>query len=210
MPAADCTASLTTAPQAADGDIARAEVRLPIPFAEALSGLSDLEALYRLNPHLEVISWRPVAGGFRLVARNELNERQVDSTARVAREEGDQSLRLHLAWSSGLRQATEMSLTADGDGVRLAVIDHYPRVDDPADPRVLEVDRSLVPWVAAMRRHWLARQRWGWVPGWRWWNERLLPGLSPRARRMVRLLVWISLIEFTVFLVVVVAWRALG
>ncbi len=89
--------------------------------------------------------------------------------------------------------------------------DHYPRIEDPQDPRLAEVDRTLVPWVAAIRRHLLARQRWGWLPLifplWRWWNERFLLHMAPRQRRIVRLLVWISVLEFLVFLGVVVVLR---
>jgi len=64
------------------------------------------------------------------------------------------------------------------------------------------VDRSLIPWVNAIRRHLLDRKRWGWLPGWRWWHEGFMAGMAPRQRRIVRMIIWISVLEFVVFLFV--------
>jgi hypothetical protein len=64
------------------------------------------------------------------------------------------------------------------------------------------VDRSLVPWLAAIRGHIAGLARYGWLPGYRWWAGRFMPGMPPRQRRMVRMIVWISLLEFVVFLFV--------
>jgi hypothetical protein len=86
--------------------------------------------------------------------------------------------------------------------------EHYPRIADADDPRVAEVDKSLVPWVTAIRSHMLARRRWGWLPGWRWWAESFMLAMPPRQRRIVRLLVWTTVLEFLVFLGVVLVWRA--
>ena len=108
-----------------------------------------------------------------------------------------------LGYGSGLKQATTLTVEGgDGHGCRLVVTEHYPVIENAQDPRVAEVDRSLIPWVKAIRRHLLGRQRWGWLPGWRWWHERFLPGMAPRQRRIVRMIVWISVLEFVVFLFV--------
>ena len=72
-----------------------------------------------------------------------------------------------------------------------------------AHPRVAEVDRSLVPLVDALRRHLLGRRRWGWLPGWRWWHEDFLGRMVPQQRRIVRMIVWVSALEFAAFLFVV-------
>jgi len=63
-------------------------------------------------------------------------------------------------------------------------------------------------WVDAIRRHLPGRQRWGWLPGWRWWQEQFLPGMPPRQRRIVRMIVWVGVLEFVVFLFVAAIFRA--
>lgn len=216
MSAPDSAASVS-----AEGDSARVETWLPLSPDELQAFFSDLEFVYRLNPHLDVREWHATPDGFRLVAINELNGRCLDSEVRVERgastvhaaaaeETGGAALSLTLHWSSGLRRASEFRGMSDGDGVRLTVIDRYPRVEDASDPRLVDVDRTLLPWIAAIRRHVLARRRWAWLPGWRWWHERLMPGMAPRSRRIVRLLVWISLLELLVFLVAVLILRLLN
>lgn len=189
------------------GDTARAETTLPLAPAELQAFLGDCERLFRLNPLYAIESWEQEAAGFRFTAHNESNDRRIETTTRVERSDG--TLLLHYA--SGLKQATRFDLEPASTGVRLIVTEHYPRIEDPQDPRVAEVDKSLVPWVAALRRHLLARRRWGRLPLlfslWRWWHERFMPGMPPRQRRIVRLLVWTTALEFVVFLGLILALR---
>ena len=201
MPAADRAAPV------AEGDSARAETTLPLPAAEVTAFVRDVERLWRLNPHLDIRDWQPREDGFDCAAHDELGGRDVALAAAVEGGGG----RLTVRYAGGLRQATEILIEPVADGARLVITDHYPRIEDPQDPRLAEVDRTLVPWVAAIRRHLLARTRWGRLPLisplWRWWNEHFLLHMAPRSRRIVRLLVWISLLEFLVFLGAVVVLR---
>lgn len=210
MPAADRATPLAgDAPQEAPsggtptGDSARAETTLPLPVADVAGFVRDLERLWRLNPHLDIRDWQPRADGFACAAHDELGDREAALAATVGSGDG----RLIVRYASGLRQATEILVEPVADGARLVITDHYPRIDDPQDPRLVEVDRTLVSWVAAIRRHLLARRRWGWLPGWRWWNEHFMLRMTPRSRRIVRLLVWISVLEFAVFLGAVAVLR---
>jgi hypothetical protein len=205
VPAADRAAPLEKvgAGETPTGDSARAETTLPLPVAELADFVRDVERLWRLNPHLDIRNWQPREDGFACAARDELADRDVTVAATV--EVGDGRLMLHYA--DGLRQATGILVEPVADGARLVITDHYPRIDDPQDPRLVEVDRTLVPWVAAIRRHLLARRGWGWLPGWLWWNEHFMLRMAPRSRRIVRLLVWISVLEFAVFLGAVAVLR---
>lgn len=188
---------------AADGDSATAETTLPLSVAAVREFLSDIPRLVRLNPQLAIERWVPAEWGFRFAGRNESNERSFDLGVRVDRSDD----RLELHYDAGLKQMTQFVAEPVGTGTRLVVTEHYPRIGDPQDPRVAEVDKSLVPWVGALRRHLLARRRWGWLPGWQWWTERFMLSMVPRSRRIVRLLVWTSLVEFAVFLGLVVVLR---
>ena len=197
MPAADRDAPL-------EEDVARAETALPLPPEAARDFLSGIERLFRLNPHLEIERWEALPNGFFLAALNETNGRRIETAAHVEIGRDEIAVR----YASGLKRSTELRVGPAEGGARLVVTERYPRIEDSEDPRVAEVDRSLVPWVAAIRRHLIARARWGWIPGWRGWNERFMPSMAPRQRRIVRLLVWITALEFAVFLALVLALRA--
>ncbi len=191
------------------GDTATAETSFPLTPAGLFEFLSDIERLIRLNPQLAILRWLPTEWGFRFAGHNESNDRAFDLAAVVDIAPDERSITLR--YDAGLKQATTFDIEPAIGGSRLIVTDHYPRIEDPADPRVADVDKSLVPWVAALRRHLLARQRWGWLPlifpVWRWWAERFMLAMPPRQRRIVRLLVWTTALEFLVFLGVVVVLR---
>jgi hypothetical protein len=183
-----------------DGDSARAETELPVAPGVLLTFLADTRRLFHLNPHLEIERWESWSQGFFLAIRNELNDQRLATS--VSREATPRGWLFNYA--AGLKRATDIQVLPTTAGSRLIVTDYYPRIEDPEDPRVAGVDPSLVPWVAAVRRHLLARQRWGWLPGWRGWHERLMPGMTPRQRRIARLIVWTSLLEFVLFIGLVV------
>jgi hypothetical protein len=185
------------------GDEARASIELPLSPAELRTFLANTELVLRLNPHREIEQWQPLPDGFRFTVLNELNGQRLSTAVRLA----DTATSRVLEYADGLKQATRFTIEAAPAGTRLTVTEHYPRIDDPNDPRVAEVDRSLVPWVAALRRHLLARRRWAWIPGWQWWHERFMPGMPPRQRRITRLILWVSLVEFIIFLGLIIVLR---
>jgi hypothetical protein len=185
----------------AQEDRVRAETQVPIGADALFEFIVDIERLLRLNPHLDIASWQRLPDGMRFAALNETTGRRIETAVRVETARSLRTIVLHYA--DGLKQATTLTVEdGDDDGCRLIVTEHYPLIADAQDPRVADVDRSLIPWVAAIRRHLLARKRWGWLPGWRWWHEKFLPGMPPRQRRIVRMLVWVSVLEFVVFLFV--------
>ena len=191
----DATSGTDTAKE----DCARAETSVPVDADAVFEFIADIQRLFRLNPHLEIDSWQRLPEGMRFAALNEMTGRRIDTVVRVETTRSTRSI--VLSYAAGLKQVTTLTVQdGDGHGCRLVVIEHYPAIEDAQDPRVAEVDRSLIPWVNAIRRHLLGRRRWGWLPGWRWWHEQFLPGLAPRQRRIVRMIVWISVLEFVVFL----------
>lgn len=182
-------------------DLARAETSIPISADAVFEFVSDIERLLRLNPHLEMDSWQRMPDGMRFAALNDTTGRRIETVVRV--ETASEKRTIVLRYADGLKQATTLMVEdVGGHGCRLVVIEHYPAIADAQDARVAEVDRSLTPWVDAIRRHLLERKRWGWLPGWGWWHEDILAGMAPRQRRIVRMIVWVSVLEFVVFLLV--------
>lgn len=58
-----------------------------------------------------------------------------------------------LADANGLKASTELLIEACGEGSSLTIVDRYHPVTNADDERLVEVDRSLVPWLAAIRGH---------------------------------------------------------
>ncbi len=195
------TSDATSGTDTAQEDRAHAETPVPISADAVFEFIADIERLLRLNPYLEIDTWQRMPDGMRFAALNETTGRRIETVVRVETTHATRSI--VLSYAGGLKQATRLTVQDDdGHGCRLVVTEHYPAIEDAQDPRVAEVDRSLIPWVNAIRRHLLGRRRWGWLPGWRWWHEQFLPGMAPRQRRIVRMIVWISVLEFVVFLLV--------
>lgn len=190
-----------TGTNSAQEDLARAETQVPIDADAMFEFVSDIERLLRLNPHLDIEAWQRIPGGMRLAAQNETTGRRIETAVRVETTPATRSI--ILGYADGLKRATTLAVEiGDGHGCRLVVTEHYPIIEDAQDPRVAEVDRSLIPWVNAIRRHLLDRKRWGWLPGYDWWAARFMLGMPPRQRRIVRMIIWVSLLEFIAFVFV--------
>ncbi len=185
----------------APGNAAWAKADMPLPAQDSLIFLSDIERLFRLNPHLDISDWFEEADlprRFRFRASNETNGCSYEVTIVV--ESGCEGLTL--SYDSGLKATTEFRIGPAEGGSSLTITDCYHPVDEQSDERFKEVDRSLVPWLAAIRGHISGLNRYCWLPGYRWWTGHFMLGMPPRQRRIVRMILWVSLLEFVVFLFV--------
>jgi hypothetical protein len=192
---------------------------LPLPSGEVYAFTQKLERLYRLNPHLEIKSWQEEAPGkiasgkqFRIETLNEmngLNQRMVLSVKDV-----QPGVTFSLNYDSGLKQATIFTVQVLSPGsARLVVKELYPAEMSAAErgKRLNEVDRSLVPWGAAIHSYCIRRTRWGWLPFYSWFQDKFWLGMVPRQRRIARLIIWTTALEFVIFLFVfVIYWLELG
>lgn len=188
---------------AASQNAAWVDIDLPQPAQEIAEYVRDVGRLLRLNPYLEVRRFATVPGGFELDAVNEMNGLAV-SQRLTFRETGPWAFALD--YSSGLKQATEVEVEPQGAGARLRIRETYRPPADDAE--LAQVDRSLTPWGESVRRHFLGLARWGRIPLYRWWRERAWLAMKPRERRIVRLLAWITALEFAFFLLVLAVFVA--
>jgi len=192
-----------------------AKVEIPVPAQQLLAFVSNLERLFRLNPHLEIEAWHQQsdqadAPVYQLNAVNQTNACRVEVSIRAVPVGGVAS-GFDLVYDRGLKRLTELRVETLGDGSLLTITEHYHPVADESDQRLNEVDRSLVHWLAAIRSHLRGSARFGGLPGYRWWTERVMLGMAPRQRRIVRMIVWVSVLEFVVFvLVALIFWAESG
>lgn len=189
-------------------DAAWVKLAVPLPVAALNEFVLDVERLLRINPCIEFDSLtRSADGAWCLQGRNESNEQAIATTFRVLADPDQRGLAL--LYDGGLKRETRLAIETGPDGAVLTITEVYdtPAADE-RERRLPEVDRSLMPWAAALRRHLVSRRRWGGWPGYRWLVERFWLGMPPRQRRVTRLIIWTTLLEFVVFLAVMAIYVA--
>ncbi len=191
----------------AEENAAWVDIELPQAPETVIAYLRDFGRLLRLNPYLVIRSLEalpdPQDAGlrYRLDALNEMNGLAVSCglTFQALEENG-----FRLCYDSGLKLATEVRAAARGAGTLLTLRENYRQPEN--DAALAEVDRSLTAWGVSIRRHFLGRARWGHWRLYRWWRERVWLTMTPRERRVTRLIAWATLIEFVVFLAAVLVY----
>jgi len=187
-----------------------ASLEIPLPMRSLFDFLSNTERLFRLNPHLEIEAWQRIpdqAGArvYRLSALNETNGCRSEVSIRAEPLGETSGYILH--YDGGLKRSTELRIAPAVGGSLLTITDHYHPVSSDSDQRLHEVDRSLISWAGAIRRHLKGQVRFGGFPGYLWWTEGFMLGMTPRQRRIVRMITWVSVLEFVVFvLVALIFW----
>lgn len=204
-------------PQAEADNAAWVTLELPVSRDAVWAFVGDLGRLLRLNPFLDIESWDgppgPVAGGnrYRLRALNEMNGIRYDVSLTV--DGVDPELGYRASYDRGLKRALEVSISPDGKhGTLLSLREHYHTPpEDEREARLAEIDRSLTPWGASVRRHLIRLRRWGWLPGYERFMNGFWLSMSPRQRRISRLIGWVTVAEFVVFLfLVAIFWSEAG
>jgi hypothetical protein len=200
-------------------DAALISVELPLSQRDVYAFIQQTELLFRLNPYLAVQSWQEDSPGrifpgkkIHLDALNEMNGMQQTMTLSVTDVQPEISYTLN--YDTGLKQSTVFTVESiTPDSCRLSVKERYPSDIGEAEreARLNEVDKSLVPWGAAIHGYFKRRKRWGWLPFYNRFQDSFWFGMVPRHRRIARLLIWITVLEFVVFLFVfVIYWLELA
>lgn len=192
-------------------DAAWVAIDTPLTVSRLFEFAANTERLFRLNPYLEVQHWENDPSGLaeasrlRLKYLNEMNGVARELTLTVS--EFEPGVGYTLNYSEGLKRATEIRVEPGDNGATLLLKDCYDAVpENPEDARaahLAEVDRSLIHWGMAIRQHILGMARWGWLPLYGAWRERFWLGMPPRSRRISRMLIWVTALEFVGFLCVV-------
>ncbi|MHB0984961.1 MAG: hypothetical protein ACYC05_05120 [Sulfuricella sp.] len=182
-------------------DTAWVTIEIPVPPCKVFGFLQNTERLFRLNPYLDIRQWEehPSAKRFHLHALNEMNGVAYDLF--VTLEDVRPDTGFLLSYDKGLKKSMEITLqpgAATGSIVTLRDRYHTPAGED----QLKEVDRSLIPWANSIRQYLLGLERWGWFWPYRWYRERFWLNMRPFHRRITRMLIWVTTLEFVVFLFV--------
>lgn len=193
---------------APERDAAWVKLALPIGPGALPGFLRDIELVLRINPCIEFEQLaRMPDGRWHLAGRNDSNGQAFDTMAEFAATADGSGFELHYA--SGIKRMTRFGVAPDPGGCVITITESYTTPgSEEQERRLAEVDRSLTPWAAALRAHLLRRARWGGMPGYHWLAERFWFGMPPRQRRVARMIIWATLLEFVVFVAVLAVFVA--
>ncbi len=198
---------------AAQDNSAWVTLEIPASPAELFVFLQNIERLFHLNPYLDIKQWVESEAGrrFHLQALNEMNGVHYDLDISV--EANEPNTHLKLRYSQGLKDALDISLqaAADPDKTILTLREHYHQPSpELREQQLKEIDHSLIPWGNAIHAYVRGLRRWAWFWPYRGYREKFWLGMRPAHRRIARMIVWVTLLEFVVFLFVfVIYWLEL-
>jgi len=173
--------------------------------AQVLALLEDPERLLRVNSQWIFETWeRPAHDRFRLRIRNQSNGRTWETDGTLTRLPDG----LRLDYADGVKASTRFIVESVEGGTRLWVVENYDRLpEDERRARTDEVDRSLPRWGQDLHGYLRGWARWGRMPPWRWYTERVWRPMKPVGRNVVRWLVWVTAAELILFLGLIAALR---
>lgn len=191
-------------------DFASVSVNLPVPADELYIFICDIERFLRINPYLEIKNWKEEAKGKlhtgKLIKADLLNEMNGLRQALVMSVGDVQAGKsFSLKYDVGLKQSTLFAVEfLTPYTSRLSVKEIYPAEMSASEKekRLNEVDNSLLPWGEAIHSYFMRRKRWSFFPYFNWLQNVFWMKMSPRHRRISRLIIWTTVLEFVVFIFV--------
>lgn len=173
-----------------------ASVTVPMAAEDLFLFCLDIERLFRINPYLEFERWQCLDGIYRIAGRNisqippfqfhyEFTLQQTPSRQLVLTYLGD-----------SLKASTTITCEPQPHGALFSIIDDYGQLPESVrQQRLAEVDHSLVKWLEEIQSYLVLWRRWSRFGVWRWYMRRIWQPLKPSARRVVYMLLWITLVE---------------
>ncbi len=190
-------------------------IAIPVSPDSLFDFLQNTERLFRLNPYLDIRQWKEMVGGkrFHLEALNEMNGVTYDLAITLESSQPDASM--FLSYDKGLKRALEITLQPDAGssgGSILTLRDYYHEpAGENLEQQLKEVDHGLTHWAASIRQYVLGLKRWAWFWPYRWYREHFWLSMRPTHRRIARMLLWVTALEFIVFLFVfIIYWLELA
>ncbi len=193
-------------PEPEENDAAWVVVETGLEAEELFRICQDVERLFRINPAYVFRRWEDLGGGtFRWAAFNESNDREIDTRLSAERLPDG----LAVAYATGLKTRTTFRVEpGGGGGARLVVTDDYSGTPEAErETRKDEVDTSLNSWGYGLHKYLRQWRRWSGLAPWRWYMRRVWQPMRPMARRIVFLLIVITVLEFVGFLAVFAIFR---
>ena len=176
-------------------DAAWVAFNVPMQVDELRLFCSDVERMFRINPHLEINKWEKIGDKqYQVQGRNTSQQPSFDFDYELSIDDSQTDLRV--VYKNSLKQSTSFKVEAAEQGAKLTIIDEYTKLsEEAAKARENEIDRSLEVWAKYLQRFMMTWKRWSWISPWRWYMRRVWQPMKPMSRRITYMLVWITVFE---------------
>lgn len=179
-------------------DAAWASLNTPLNVDELKEFCRDIERLYRVNPMLEFTKWQPLDDNqFFFSGKNISQETPFNFEVNLQVSECPDGFQVD--YSQGIKFSTIFRIEPAPQGSKLTIIESYDGLsEEDRKTRMDEVDKSIVTWAGYLQKFLLTWHKWSRVAPWRWYMRRVWQPMKPSSRRIVYMLLWISVVEIAV------------
>lgn len=198
----ELTAMHDQAPLSDSQDAAWAALNTPLSVDDLLVFCRDVERLFRINPMYEFKAWNADAsGGVHWQGLNISQQPAIDVDVNLRIIEQQDGVRVE--YTEGIKDSTTFRVEGSDTGSKLTIIDSYERLTpERREEHLAEVDKSLVTWAHDIQAYLIHWRRWSRIAPWRWYMRRVWQPMKPAGRRITYMLLWITLAELSVILLV--------
>ena len=181
-------------------DAAWASFRTPLSETELRTFCDDVERLFRINPYLEFSQWQETGPGqYHFSGKNISQDPAFEFAMDLRVEPLEDGIRVH--YSQGLKSSTTFKVEPDSQGSQLTIIEDYSNSPEKErQERLHEVDRSLVKWANDLQAYLVHWRQWSRFGLWRWYMRRIWQPLKPMSRRIVYIMLWITVVEIALII----------
>lgn len=181
-------------------DAAWASFKTPLTGTQLRAFCEDIERLFRINPYLEFSQWRQTgAEHYHFSGKNSSQQPAFEFALDITVERLQDGLRV--IYAQGLKSSTTFKIESAPQGSQLTIVEDYSQLSaQERKARLHEVDRSLVKWANDLQAYLIHWHRWSRYGLWRWYMRRIWQPLKPMARRIVYIMLWITVVEIALIL----------
>ena len=192
----------SNSPEKYGKDAAWASIKTPLTADDLFAFCLDVERLFRINPYLEFQQWQVLDDGRILFSGRNSSQKMPFEFHYEITVNHDEGRQIRLSYGEGsLKASTTIGVEPLDRGSQLTITDDYGQLSEMERKRRLdEVDQSLTQWLQDIQSYLVLWQRWSKVGLWRWYMRRIWQPLKPNGRRIVYMLLWITVVEIALIL----------
>lgn len=182
-------------------DIAWVEIKIPFNIKWLKKFIKDLERLYKINSLMEFKHWQKTAKNTYTIKGKNLSNNQIFSNSITIEKKNNKTI---INYKSGIKLITIIEVKAvDEDNSILKIVDDYGKLaNSKKQQRLNEVDKSLNAWANDIFKYCYAWKRYAKIPLWQWYMTKVWQPMKPSSRRITKMIIIVTVLEFIVFLFV--------